>query len=168
MVSKKANTVFPSSSTPSAPVPPNSSTSPIPSFGQSQHSPPKPIQPPPLSRYDHELPERHSLIACLVCLRAFPLQRLNNEALGFGSRMPKDVLAHKSPKWVQMQNKRYGEKRKGGFVAMGKEVSLLKVRFHSCLFKSWNRIYPPNMFVTASSETTSAFILVRSSASLMP
>jgi hypothetical protein len=50
MVSKKANIVSTSSSSPSTPVPPpNSSTSPIPSFGQRQSSPPKPIQPPPLS-----------------------------------------------------------------------------------------------------------------------
>lgn len=39
-----------------------------------------------------------------------------------GSRMPPEVLAQKSQKWVQMQKKRYGEKRKGGFVDMGKQV----------------------------------------------
>ena len=38
------------------------------------------------------------------------------------SRMPPEVLAQKSQKWVQMQKKRYGEKRKGGFVDMGKQV----------------------------------------------
>jgi pre-mRNA-processing factor 8 len=27
-------------------------------------------------------------------------------------------------KWVQMQKKRYGEKRKGGYVDMGKQVSI--------------------------------------------
>ncbi|KAI0795323.1 NUC071 domain-containing protein [Irpex lacteus] len=37
------------------------------------------------------------------------------------SRMPPEVLAQKSQKWVQMQKKRYGEKRKGGFVDMGKQ-----------------------------------------------
>jgi pre-mRNA-processing factor 8 len=37
--------------------------------------------------------------------------------------MPPEVLAHKSQKWIQMQKKRYGEKRKGGFVDMGKQVS---------------------------------------------
>jgi pre-mRNA-processing factor 8 len=47
------------------------------------------------------------------------------EASASGSRMPKDVLAHKCSKWVQMQNKRYGEKRKGGYVDMGKQVSML-------------------------------------------
>ena len=36
--------------------------------------------------------------------------------------MPPEVLAQKSQKWVQMQRKRYGEKRKGGFVDMGKQV----------------------------------------------
>ncbi|KAI0338909.1 pre-mRNA-processing-splicing factor [Trametopsis cervina] len=44
---------------------------------------------------------------------------------GFGqassSRIPPEVLAQKSQKWVQMQKKRYGEKRKGGFVDMGKQ-----------------------------------------------
>lgn len=39
-----------------------------------------------------------------------------------GSRMPPEVLAQKSQKWIQMQKKRYGEKRKGGFVDMGKQV----------------------------------------------
>ncbi len=38
------------------------------------------------------------------------------------SRMPPEVLAQKSQKWIQMQKKRYGEKRKGGFVDMGKQV----------------------------------------------
>jgi hypothetical protein len=46
--------------------------------------------------------------------------------LGLGqassSRMPPEVLAQKSQKWIQMQKKRYGEKRKGGFVDMGKQV----------------------------------------------
>jgi len=32
------------------------------------------------------------------------------------------VIAQKSMKWVQMQRKRYGEKRKGGYVDMGKQV----------------------------------------------
>ena len=32
------------------------------------------------------------------------------------------VLAQKSMKWVQMQKKRYGEKRRGGYVDMGKQV----------------------------------------------
>ena len=40
------------------------------------------------------------------------------------SRMPPEVLAQKSHKWVQMQNKRYGEKRKGGFIDTGKQVRI--------------------------------------------
>jgi hypothetical protein len=36
--------------------------------------------------------------------------------------MPPEVLAQKSQKWIQMQRKRYGEKRKGGYVDMGKQV----------------------------------------------
>jgi hypothetical protein len=28
----------------------------------------------------------------------------------------------KSQKWIQMQKKRYGQKRKGGYVDMGKQV----------------------------------------------
>lgn len=39
-----------------------------------------------------------------------------------GSKLPPEVLAQKSQKWIQMQRKRYGEKRKGGFVDMGKQV----------------------------------------------
>lgn len=38
------------------------------------------------------------------------------------SRIPPEVLAQKSHKWIQMQNKRYGEKRKGGFIDVGKQV----------------------------------------------
>lgn len=38
--------------------------------------------------------------------------------------MPPEVLAQKSQKWVQMQKRRYGEKRKGGYVDMGKQVSM--------------------------------------------
>ena len=41
------------------------------------------------------------------------------------SRMPPEVLAQKSHKWIQMQNKRYGEKRKGGFIDTGKQVRRL-------------------------------------------
>lgn len=36
--------------------------------------------------------------------------------------MPPEMLAQKSQKWVSMQKKRYGEKRKGGYVDMGKQV----------------------------------------------
>jgi hypothetical protein len=35
------------------------------------------------------------------------------------------VIAQKSMKWVQMQKKRYGEKRRGGYVDMGKQVCQL-------------------------------------------
>ena len=38
------------------------------------------------------------------------------------SRMTPEVLAQKSHKWIQMQNKRYGEKRKGGYIDTGKQV----------------------------------------------
>ena len=38
------------------------------------------------------------------------------------SRLPPEVLALKSQKWIQMQRKRYGQKRKGGYVDMGKQV----------------------------------------------
>ena len=38
------------------------------------------------------------------------------------SRLPPEVLAVKSQKWIQMQKKRYGQKRKGGYVDMGKQV----------------------------------------------
>jgi len=37
--------------------------------------------------------------------------------------IPPEVLAQKSSKWVQMQNKRYGEKRKAGYIDTGKQVS---------------------------------------------
>ncbi|KAI5985054.1 NUC071 domain-containing protein [Pisolithus albus] len=44
---------------------------------------------------------------------------------GFGqdlaSRLPPDMLTQKSQKWVAMQKRRYGEKRKGGYVDMGKQ-----------------------------------------------
>jgi len=33
------------------------------------------------------------------------------------------VIAQKAQKWTQMQRKRYGEKRKGGYVDMGKQVN---------------------------------------------
>jgi pre-mRNA-processing factor 8 len=38
------------------------------------------------------------------------------------SRLPPEVLSVKSQKWIQMQKKRYGQKRRGGFVDMGKQV----------------------------------------------
>jgi hypothetical protein len=38
------------------------------------------------------------------------------------SKMPPEVLAQKSQKWIQMQNKRYGERRKGGYIDIGKQV----------------------------------------------
>jgi pre-mRNA-processing factor 8 len=39
------------------------------------------------------------------------------------SKMAPEVLAHKSQKWIQVQNKRYGEKRKAGYIDIGKQVS---------------------------------------------
>ena len=41
------------------------------------------------------------------------------------SRLPPEVLTIKSQKWIQMQKKRYGQKRKGGYVDMGKQVSYI-------------------------------------------
>ena len=43
-----------------------------------------------------------------------------------------EVFAQKSQKWIQMQKQRYGEKPKGGFVNMRKQVSctLLHVYLH--------------------------------------
>jgi hypothetical protein len=41
-----------------------------------------------------------------------------------GPKMPPEILVHKSNKWIQMQNKRYGEKRKAGFIDVGKQVGL--------------------------------------------
>jgi hypothetical protein len=38
------------------------------------------------------------------------------------SRLSPEMLSIKSQKWIQMQKKRYGQKRKGGFVDMGKQV----------------------------------------------
>jgi hypothetical protein len=46
------------------------------------------------------------------------------------SRIPPEVLAVKSQKWIQMQKKRYGQKRKGGYVDMGKQVN-----FNTNLFR---------------------------------
>lgn len=40
------------------------------------------------------------------------------------SKLSPEQLAVKSQKWVQMQRKRYGEKRKGGYVDMGKQVCI--------------------------------------------
>jgi hypothetical protein len=44
------------------------------------------------------------------------------------------VIAQKSQKWMQMQRKRYGEKRKGGFVDMGKQVRVVGA-FLSCVWE---------------------------------
>ncbi|KIJ29669.1 hypothetical protein M422DRAFT_36884, partial [Sphaerobolus stellatus SS14] len=38
------------------------------------------------------------------------------------SKMSQEALVHKSNKWIQMQNKRYAEKRRAGFVDPGKQV----------------------------------------------
>jgi pre-mRNA-processing factor 8 len=47
------------------------------------------------------------------------------------SKMPPEVLAQKSQKWVSMQKKRYGEKRKGGYVDMGKQVGSVGMVFYT-------------------------------------
>jgi len=39
------------------------------------------------------------------------------------SGIPPEVLRAKSQKWLQMQNRRYGEKRKTGFIDSGKQVT---------------------------------------------
>ena len=39
------------------------------------------------------------------------------------SGMPPEVLRAKSQKWLQLQNRRYGEKRKTGFIDSGKQVN---------------------------------------------
>ena len=36
-------------------------------------------------------------------------------------QIPPEVLAQKSSKWRQLQNRRYGEKRKAGFIDTGKQ-----------------------------------------------
>lgn len=59
--------------------------------------------------------------------------------------MPPEVLAQKSQKWIQMQKKRYGEKRKGGYVDMGKQVSE-HVGASGCSYITVSRIYLPNTF----------------------
>jgi hypothetical protein len=66
-----------------------------------------------------------------------------------GSRMPPELLAQKSQKWIQMQKKRYGEKRKGGYVDMGKQVRLFFRSFMSSTYIVC-RIYLPNMSVKLS------------------
>jgi len=42
--------------------------------------------------------------------------------LGLSYQQAHTVIAQKSQKWIQMQRKRYGEKRRGGYVDMGKQV----------------------------------------------
>ncbi|CAG8764913.1 6365_t:CDS:2, partial [Acaulospora colombiana] len=37
------------------------------------------------------------------------------------SSMPREVLVQKSQKWTQLQNRRYAEKRKQGFIDVGKQ-----------------------------------------------
>lgn len=96
-------------------------------------------------------------------MRGMPLPPPGMPPPGMGgeassSRMPPEMLAQKSQKWIQMQKKRYGEKRKGGFVDMGKQVC----NMFSCLDEvrvdvaSWvltsffSRIYPQNTFERSS------------------
>jgi len=39
--------------------------------------------------------------------------------------MSSEALAQKAQKWTQLQNRRYGEKRKQGFIDAGKQVRTL-------------------------------------------
>ena len=52
------------------------------------------------------------------------------------------VIAQKSMKWMQMQRKRYGEKRRGGYVDMGKQVRTF--RQNTRLLKLTVLIGPPS------------------------
>jgi pre-mRNA-processing factor 8 len=54
-----------------------------------------------------------------------PGMPVSQNSVASTSQMPPEVLAQKSQKWIQMQKKRFGEKRKGGFVDMGKQVRVL-------------------------------------------
>jgi hypothetical protein len=72
--------------------------------------PPPPGMPPQASASSSRMPPEG-------ILRYFLHSLVSNV---FASRL---VIAQKSQKWVQMQRKRYGEKRKGGYVDMGKQVS---------------------------------------------
>lgn len=58
-----------------------------------------------------------------------PLSGFSQQA---STRMPPEMLVQKSQKWVSMQRKRYGEKRKGGYVDMGKQVCTLVRRRPYC------------------------------------
>ena len=51
-----------------------------------------------------------------------PPPGMPSASLSGSSKMPPEILAQKSQKWIQMQKKRYGEKRKGGHVDMGKQA----------------------------------------------
>jgi pre-mRNA-processing factor 8 len=39
--------------------------------------------------------------------------------------MPPEALAQKAQKWTQLQNRRYAEKRRQGFIDAGKQVNIL-------------------------------------------
>ena len=60
-------------------------------------------------------------------------------------RIPPEMLAQKSQKWVSMQKKRYGEKRKGGYVDMGKQVC--------AVFFPSSPVLPPTRVVGPPSRT---------------
>ncbi len=62
------------------------------------------------------------------------------------SRLPPEVLALKSQKWIQMQKKRYGQKRKGGYIDMGKQVRSTDLRFFQSLSGMLYRICLLNMY----------------------
>ncbi len=74
-----------------------------------------------------KLQQRISSVAWRFSSRPSPARQLPPESSSRCSSSPSYltsvvVLAQKSQKWVQMQRKRYGEKRKGGYVDMGKQV----------------------------------------------
>jgi pre-mRNA-processing factor 8 len=54
-----------------------------------------------------------------------------NNTGGNANKMSRELLTKKSNKWIQMQNKRYSEKRKAGFVDPGKQVWLTSQRLLS-------------------------------------
>lgn len=67
--------------------------------------------------------------------------------------MPPEVLAQKSQKWIQMQRKRYGEKRKGGFVDMGKQVRAVLTRVFELNVDVCDRTCHQSTFAKSSRTT---------------
>jgi len=60
--------------------------------------------------------------------------------------LPPEVLALKSQKWIQMQKKCYGQKRKGGYIDMGKQVCSTDLCFFQLLSGMLYRICLLNMY----------------------